>query len=301
MRFNLITLLAALPALLAAPTSSIESRVDIVPRAIPGSWIVRLDDNTILAQALATAGAAAANIGVTFRYSLPGFSGFAFQGTQADAEIIKALAIVKYVEQDSTVSASALTTQASSPWGLSRISHRSRGATNYIYDATAGSGTFSYIIDTVSPGSCYAKNVMLTPAKGINTAHQDFAGRASMGANYISGESSEDGNGHGTHVSGTVGGATFGVAKKTTLIGVKVLSNSGSGTSSGVLAGINWAVNDAVNKGRTAKSVINMSLGGDFSQSTNDAVTVSLQRAKNPSWSYPMCRSHGPPCNRLIY
>lgn len=96
-----------------------------------------------------------------------------------------------------------------------------------------------------------------------------------MGANFIAGESATDGNGHGTHVAGTTGGTTYGVAKRTTLIGVKVLSSSGSGSNSGVLAGIDWAVSNARSNGRTSRSVINMSLGGEYSQATNDAVTVN--------------------------
>lgn len=102
-----------------------------------------------------------------------------------------------------------------------------------------------------------------------------------MGANYISGESAQDGNGHGTHVAGTVGGTTYGAAKRTTLIGVKVLASDGRGSNSGVLAGIDWAVSNAQQNGRTARSVINMSLGGPFSQATNDAVTVSSPHRKS--------------------
>lgn len=119
--------------------------------------------------------------------------------------------------------------------------------------------------------------------QGINTAHRDFGGRATAGANFISGESAQDGNGHGTHVAGTVGGTTYGVAKRTSLIAVKVLGANGSGSNSGVLAGIEWAVTDARNNGRAARSVINMSLGGDFSQITNDAVTVSVPHQYIPS------------------
>ena len=96
-----------------------------------------------------------------------------------------------------------------------------------------------------------------------------------MGANFIDGEGSQDGNGHGTHVAGIVGGTRYGVAKKTTLIGVKVFGASGTSSTSAILAGVDWAVGDARNKGRTGRSVINMSLGGSYSRAINDAAKAA--------------------------
>lgn len=109
---------------------------------------------------------------------------------------------------------------------------------------------------------------------GIYTSHPDFGGRASFGANFAD-NSNTDGNGHGTHVAGTTGSNTYGVAKKTNLIAVKVLGSDGSGTNSGVISGINWAANDVRSKGRSGKAVANMSLGGSFSQATNNAVAAA--------------------------
>lgn len=148
------------------------------------------------------------------------------------------------VEADQTWYLYELTTEASAPsWGLGAISHSAgAGSSDYIYDSSAGSGTYAYIIDT-----------------SINTAHTDFGGRASIGYNVVGG-SSDDTVGHGTHVAGTIGGKTYGVAKLTNLIAVKVFQGE-SGTTSDVLAGYNWAVNDILNNDRTDVSAISMSLG----------------------------------------
>lgn len=108
--------------------------------------------------------------------------------------------------------------------------------------------------------------------QGINSAHTAFGGRAIQGANFVDGESIADGNGHGTHCSGTTASSTYGVAKKATVIGVKVLDSAGSGYNSDILAGINWAINDAKTRAGVSRSVISMSLGGAYSSQSNSAV-----------------------------
>ncbi|MDP9279086.1 MAG: S8 family peptidase, partial [Gemmatimonadota bacterium] len=121
----------------------------------------------------------------------------------------------------------------------------------YTYTNT-GSGVTAYIIDT-----------------GIEVSHSDFGGRASVGVDEIGdGRNGIDCNGHGTHVSGTVGGNTWGVAKGVSLVAVRVLNCSGSGTWSGVVAGIDWVVGDHT----SGPAVSNMSLGGGASATVDDAV-----------------------------
>jgi serine protease len=141
--------------------------------------------------------------------------------------------------------------QPNATWGLDRIDQRNLPLdSQYTYNYT-GSGVRAYIIDT-----------------GIYPAHQDFGGRVTAGFTAIAdGRGSADCNGHGTHVAGTVGGATWGVAKGVTLVPVRVLDCSGSGFTSGVVAGLDWMV---ANVARPA--VANMSLGGGASSTLDAAV-----------------------------
>lgn len=161
---------------------------------------------------------------------------------------------MKYIEPDMIVNATANVVQSNSPsWGLARISSKKSGATDYVYDSTAGEGVVIYGVDT-----------------GIDISHSDFGGRARWGTNTVDNDNT-DGNGHGTHTASTAAGSKYGVAKKASLVAVKVLGADGSGTNSGVISGMDWAVKDAKSRGATGKSVMNMSLGGEFSQAMNDA------------------------------
>jgi subtilisin family serine protease len=157
------------------------------------------------------------------------------------------------VEPNATVHIS----QANPPWGLDRIDQRDRPLNQtYTYTST-GSGVDAYIIDT-----------------GIRLSHADFGGQAVSGFDAIDGGSADDCNGHGTHVSGTVGGTTYGVAKDVRLVAVRVLDCNGSGTNAQVISGIEWAIgNHAAGKA----AVANMSLGG----SANSALDTAIRNLSN--------------------
>jgi subtilisin family serine protease len=105
---------------------------------------------------------------------------------------------------------------------------------------------------------------------------QQFGGRAIWGNNFISGSPDTDENGHGTHCSGTIAGSTYGVSKAATLVAVKVLDASGSGTNSGVISGIQWVATNAASLGLSSKSVLSMSLGGSYSAAVNSAVASTV-------------------------
>lgn len=159
---------------------------------------------------------------------------------------------VKLVEQDATVTTSSI--QSNPSWGLDRIDQRNLPLNNSYDDLNnTGSNIPVYVVDT-----------------GIYAAHSDFESRVTAGFSVISDSiGSNDCNGHGTHVAGTIGGKNYGVAKTVTLIPVRVLNCSGSGTYSGVIAGLDWI---AANHPSGVPGVVNMSLGGPASSSVDIAV-----------------------------
>jgi subtilisin family serine protease len=151
-----------------------------------------------------------------------------------------------------------LVTQTNTPsWGLGRLSHRVKGSTDYVYHSSAGEGTCSYIVDT-----------------GVDASHPEFEGRAELVKNFANAATTDD-NGHGTHVAGTIGSVSHGVAKKTKLYGVKVLDADGYGAWSTVIAGVAFAVNHSRTADCPNGAVINMSLGGQRSQAVNDAAAAA--------------------------
>jgi cerevisin len=162
--------------------------------------------------------------------------------------------------------------EKNAPWGLARISHRdslSFGTFNkYLYAEEGGEGVDAYVIDT-----------------GTNTKHVDFESRANWGKTIPEGDADEDGNGHGTHCSGTIAGKKYGVAKKANVYAVKVLRSNGSGTMSDVVKGVEWAAEAHIKKAKDAKSgkvkgfkgsVANMSLGGGSSRTLDLAVNAAV-------------------------
>ena len=229
-----------------------EPKVIKAKKKIAGSWIIVLEDRAVDVDGTADELTRLHGGQLKHLYKAA-LKGFAAEMTDQAAERIAADPRVKYVEEDSEVS--LVSTQSGATWGLDRIDQRNLPLDgSYTYNTTA-SNVHAYIIDT-----------------GIKASHTDFGGRAGVGYDAIGdGQNGQDCNGHGTHVSGTVGGATYGVAKAVTLVAVRVLNCSGSGTNSGVIAGVNW-----VAQNRIIPAVANMSLGGGASQALDDAVNGAI-------------------------
>ncbi|MFY1660358.1 S8 family peptidase [Micromonospora sp. WMMD1274] len=248
---------ASTPAL-AAPTGEI--RYAGAADAVSGSYVVVLKGdavgtaNTLAARTAVPDRAAGlakrygGNVGTVWSSALTGYSA---KMTPAQARRLAADPAVAYVEQDRVMTTQG--TQTGATWGLDRIDQRNLPLNStYTYPNTA-SNVRAYIIDT-----------------GIRTTHSDFGGRATWGTNTVD-TNNTDCNGHGTHVAGTVGGTKYGVAKSVRLVAVKVLNCSGSGTTAGVISGVNWVTSNAVKP-----AVANMSLGGGASTTLDNAVANSI-------------------------
>jgi len=219
-----------------------------------GRYIVKLKDGVSKANVFGQL----KNANITHDWQL--IHGFAGELSTAALNTLRASPDVESISEDGI--ATIVNTQTDATWGLGRISQPATLTTQdaslltytYTYDASAGSGVDIYVIDT-----------------GIYTAHTQFGGRASWGATF-GGYANADGNGHGTHVSGTAAGSQFGVAKNANLIAVKVLSDSGSGAWADVISGLNWVASAVAASGRP--SIATMSLGGGIQTSVDSATTA---------------------------
>ncbi len=226
---------------------------------VPGSYIVVLKDSAALTSSgldTTVKGLRARYGGTvksTYRHALRGYE---VSASEATAKRLAANPAVAYVQRNGVYHTTATQTPTPS-WGLDRIDQRALPLNNSFTYPTTASGVKAYIVDT-----------------GIRKTHTNFGGRAITGFDAITaGGTADDCNGHGTHVSGTVGGSTYGVAKGVTLVAVRVLDCNGSGTTAQVVNGIDWVTG---NHAAGQPAVANMSLGGGVDPTLDTSVANAI-------------------------
>ena len=215
---------------------------------VDGEYIVTFAKGASIANEVKNVNGRQVNPRFTYSEAINGFAGFL---TGQQVCVLKKRGNVLDVEADQVVTIDA--DQSGATWGLDRIDQQSLPLNStYSYTST-GAGVDAYVIDT-----------------GILGTHNEFTGRMKSGYSAINdGRETVDCNGHGTHVAGTIGGTTYGVAKSVSLIPIRVFGCTGSTTNSAIIAGINWAITNHL---PDVKAVANMSLGGGASSALDTAV-----------------------------
>ncbi|GHG98015.1 S8 family peptidase [Streptomyces lanatus] len=251
-----VTCVAALSATTmpahAAPEGQIRGAGE--PGAISGSYLVTLKGGTKAPSAAGKGLAEKYGAKISHTYGTV-LNGYAIRAGERQAKRLAADPRVASVVQDTRVLPAH--TQKNPPsWGLDRIDQRNLPLDkSYTWPESAGTGVTVYVIDT-----------------GIRISHKDFAGRASYGWDFVGDDrTASDGNGHGTHVAGTIAGKQYGVAKNAKVVAVRVLDNAGGGTTSDVIAGIDWVTRHA-----KKPAVANVSLGGYRNTQLDAAVRNSI-------------------------
>jgi subtilisin family serine protease len=233
------------------PTAAVDGGAPLLSAAgaIDGQYIVVLNEG-------ADPRSVAAVAGVSPRYVYTSaVNGFAGTLNAGQLNALRHNPNVSYIEQDQPMTAS--TTQTGATWGIDRIDQQSLPLSTTFTYLNTGAGVNAYIIDT-----------------GIRLTHSQFVGRVSTGYDAVTpGGNANDCQGHGTHVAGTVGGTIHGVAKGVKLVAVRVLDCAGSGTTAGVIAGVDWVANNHVKP-----AVGNMSLGGGASSTLDAAVANAISK-----------------------